>query len=518
MRYATKLTPEERAPARRLFWERMERGIEQLVEPDAERVRLLQFPRPPLREFIRDAWRVVEPATPFLPNWHIDAISEHLEALTDLRIRRLLITMPPRHMKSLLASVIWPAWLWTFRPWLRMLYASYHADLTVRDTVRTRRLIRSPWYQANFGHVYRLTSDQNEKSRYENSLTGVRLATSTEGMGTGEGGDVIVYDDPHNVKKSESEAERKSTITFWDESMSTRGNTPTNTVWAVIMQRSHEGDLAGHLIQGGEYVHLCLPARYEAKTRKPPTPLGWSDPRTEEGSLLWPSRFPEAELGAIERQLGARGTASQMQQRPAPQEGSIWKRGWWRFWTTIHERRGLPGFVELPTRFDVQLQSWDMAFKDAEENDYVVGEVWGRLATDCFLLWEERGHLGFPASLRAVLSLGKRFPNTRLKLIEDKANGPAIISTLRKKIQGIVAVPVQGSKVARAEAASAAAESGQVYLPDPAMPGYAWVEDFIEELATFPNAVHDDRSDAAAQAILRLTGKHYVPTVEAVHF
>jgi hypothetical protein len=168
-----------------------------------------------LREFVRQAWHVVEPSTPFVPGWHIDAICDHLEAVMRGDIRNLLINVPPRHMKSLLVSVFWPAWEWIRHPERRWLYSSYGSHLSVRDSVKCRRLIESPWYRARWGHVFSLTSDQNAKMRFDNNRSGYRLSTSVSGAVTGEGGDRIVCDDPHKVDEVESDTVRKTVIDWW---------------------------------------------------------------------------------------------------------------------------------------------------------------------------------------------------------------------------------------------------------------------------------------------------------------
>jgi len=208
---------------------------------------------------------VVEPATDYKDGWHIKAICDHLQAVTDGRIRDLLINVPPRHMKSLCVSVFWPTWVWTRKPGVRWLFVSYAQRLSTRDSLKRRRLIQSPWYQKNWGPLYRLTGDQNEKTRFENSATGYCLATSVDGTNTGEGADVIVCDDPHNVRERESEVQRENVTTWWDEVMSTRLNDPNTGARVIVMQRVHEGDLSGHVLNKGGWDHLCLPAEYEGE-------------------------------------------------------------------------------------------------------------------------------------------------------------------------------------------------------------------------------------------------------------
>ena len=440
-----------------------------------------------LAEYIRQAWHVVEPATPYVHGWHVDAICEHLEAVTRGEIRQLLINMPPRHMKSLAVSVFWPTWEWIRYPERRWLFASYALSLSIRDSLKCRRLIQSPWYQASWGHVYQLTEDQNAKIRFENDHLGYRLATSVGGALTGEGGDRLVVDDPHNVREAESQAMRSSTIVWWDEAMSTRLNDQRKGAKVIVMQRVHAHDLAGHVLEQGGWEHLCLPAEYEGERHT--TSIGWRDPRTEAGALLWPERVGEAELARLKASLGSYAYAGQFQQRPSPRSGGMLKRNWWKW------------YRQAPATLDELLQSWDMTFKDLKSSDYVVGQVWGRKGADKYLLDQVRGQMDFPTTVQAVKTLSAKWPTARAKLVEDKANGPAVIATLRHELAGLIPVEPQGGKVARAAAVSPDVEAGNVYLPE----GEPWVSDFVEECAAFPTGAHDDQVDAMTQALLRLT-------------
>ena len=443
-----------------------------------------------LSDFVRMAWRIVEPQTELLWGWHIEAICQHLEAVTRGQIRDLLILIPPRCMKSTLVSVMWPAWVWgpAGMPHIRWLFAAYAESLSIRDSVRTRRLIQSKWYQERWSWVFKLTGDQNAKQRFENDKGGYRLATSVGGAATGEGGDVIVCDDPHNLQQAESDVMRKAVCDWWDQVMSTRRNS-RHSARVIIMQRCHELDLAGHVVERGGWEVLVLPMEFEPE-RRCRTSIGFVDPRQEEGELLWPEAFPRATVESLKRDLGAYAYAAQMQQRPAPLAGGIVRRTWWRY------------YDQPPERFDEIVQSWDMAFKDAEGSSYVVGGVWGRLGADKYLLDMVRGHWNFVETVDAVERLVRRWPQTMAIYVEDKANGPAVISTLRGKIGGIVAVQPQGTKLARAQAVSPQIEAGNVYLPrTEAAP---WVQDFIEEWTVFPNGRHDDIVDMTTQALLRL--------------
>jgi predicted phage terminase large subunit-like protein len=428
------------------------------------------------REFVRQAWPIVEPSTPFVPGWHIDAIIDHLEAVTRGQIRNLLINVPPRHMKSLLVSVFWPAWEWIRWPERRWLYSSYGAQLSIRDSVNCRRLIASPWYQRLCGYRFALTSDQNTKGRFDNDRSGYRLSTSVGGAATGEGGDRIVCDDPHNVQEAESDSVRKGTIDWFDVVMSTWVNDPKTTAKVVVMQRCHQQDLSGHLIEQGGWEHLVLPAEYEGPTRT--TSIGFVDPRQEHGELLWPERFGAAEMESLKRSLGTYAAAGQLQQRPSPAGGGLIKRHWFRFFQPTGANLP-PVLVRLPDgsyqsiaalemdTVEEIIQSWDCTFKDLETSDYVVGQVWGRVGNKFLLVDQVRTRMDCPTTVRAVRQLSAKWTYTRAKLIEDKANGSALIQMLAHEIPGILPVNPEGGKVARAAAVSPLIEAGNVYLPHP---------------------------------------------------
>jgi len=444
-----------------------------------------------LRKFVEAAWGTVEPHE-FVPGWHIDCICDHLQAVSRGEIQNLIINIPPRHGKSLIVSVFWPAWEWgpNGRPEIRWLTSSYAASLSIRDSVKCRRVIQSPWYQRLWGDRFRLVGDQNAKARYENDKRGYRLASSVGGATTGEGGDRIVVDDPNNVNEVESDAIRESTNTWWDEVMSTRANNLAQSTKVIIQQRSHDNDLTGHILKTAaeDWKFLVLPAEYESKAIIQ-TNTGFKDPRRREGELLWPQRFDKRVLGALKRSLGGFASASQLQQRPVPRGGGIIKRHWWRF------------YDEIPEDLDVMFQSWDMSFKDTGSSDYVAGQVWGIKGANRYLLDEVHDRLSFTNTVRAVVRMSERWPNATAKYIEDAANGPAVMDALKDRISGIIAVRAKGSKESRAFAVSPEIEAGNVYLPNPKH--CRWVEDFIDELAAFPRGAHDDRVDSCTQALLQ---------------
>ena len=314
-----------------------------------------------LPAFVRAAWPVVE-RSPLVWGFHVDAICESLEAVARGESRRLMINLPPRHLKSTLVSVLFPAWLWITYPHLRLLCASYGIDLSTRDNLRARRLVESAWYQERYGRRVRLASDQNRKTRFETDEGGARYATSVGGAATGEGGDLLILDDPHKVDEASSAAARETALEWYDTVFATRLNDPATGSIIVIGQRVHEHDLFGHLLEIGGFDHVCLPAEFD-----PTHPFLWpNDPRTQEGELLCPERFGPNEIADLKRHLGSYGTACQLQQLPAPAHGGIFQRHWWN-WYDPNEK--LPAFDEI-------LQSWDLTFTGNPSSDFVVGQVW----------------------------------------------------------------------------------------------------------------------------------------------
>lgn len=480
-----------------------------------------------LSVFVQQAWPILEPATEFVHGWHIDVVCEHLEAVSAGEIRRLIINVPPRTMKSITTAVCWPAWEWLTKPHIRWLFASYARDLALRDSVKCRRLIQSRGGQADgtlfqrlgyqgvlalLGQDWALTGDQNAKEKYETTETGMRLATGVDGVATGEGGDRVVVDDPLNAKQARSEAERATANVWWDETMTTRFNNAAAT-GVIVMQRLHEDDLTGHLVEQGGWHHLCLPAEYEpthpfvypARVKLDSGRVLPGDRRTDMGELLEPVRLSHERLAELLRGLGSYGYAGQMLQRPAPAEGGMFKTNWWRRWRP----------EQLPHVWQQMIASWDMRFSDSEEaaSSFVVGQVWGVNGADRYLLGQIRARLSFTDSLKAVRALAAWQPDARAKLVERKANGAAVIDMLRGEVSGLIPIEPEGGKEVRAAAVEPLVEAGNVYLPDsefvPCPPGYepTPTTDLLAELSVFPKGAHDDQVDALTQALNWLANK-----------
>lgn len=287
------------------------------IKKDQELAQEKKFCEESLYHFAKSAWHIVEPVTTFGENWHIEVICQHLEAAVRGDIKNLLINIPPGCMKSLLTSVFLPAWVWGPANWpeARFMFVSYFSSLSVRDSIKCRNIITSPWYQERWGEVFKLVGDQNAKTKYENNHRGWRLSTSVGGAGTGEHPDLIILDDPHNVQQSESEVERQSAIEWIDGTLTTRGQ--IRAVRKICaMQRLHHEDAAGHFLAQDTWEHLKIPMEYEPDNANPETSLGWKDPRTEAGELLWPGMFTRERVDEMRLSMGESRAAGQFQQRP----------------------------------------------------------------------------------------------------------------------------------------------------------------------------------------------------------
>lgn len=447
-----------------------------------------------LRQFVEDGWPVVEPELPFIPNWHIDAICQHLEWVASGEIQRLVVNIGPGFAKSLLTGVLWPAWMWTWRPAWSAIFSSYDGTLSTRDSVRARSVMTSAWYLETFRPPWRFTSDQNVKSYYTNSRTGARLATSVDGKNTGFRAHCVTVDDPISAGDRHNHERLEAVIDWWDKVMSSRFRDPRTGTRVIIHQRLNERDLTGHVLAKGGYVHLNLPTEYDPKRKSVTvTKSGqhWEDPRTTAGDLLFPQLYTREVIDQAKIDLGTWDFSAQHQQDPLPDTGGIFERAWFKFY-----RRS-----ELPQLYDEDFQSWDFTFKGKEDSDYVVGQVWRLAGARMYLRHETRGLMGFSASKKAMRDMTRSFPSTHAKLVEDKANGPAIIDELKNDISGIIAATDPGGVLAQAWAAQSFVEAGGVYVPS--VEDWPEVEEWLDEICGYPKRAHDDRVASFTQAVKR---------------
>lgn len=474
----------------------------ELLRPHVtEMERRAAVPSLTFEEFAREAWRIVEPR-PLVWERHMTEMCRHLDAVLRGDILQLIINIPPGTTKSLLTSVLWQPYTWGPFGWpeASFMFASYDADLALRDAKKARRLIESEWFVERWGRLEQ--PDTWAAGFYINNRGGFRKSGPTGGGFTGHHGDIQVVDDPHKPADIDSNTVSNAALDqdeeWWAETMTTRMRDQATGRRVILMQRLHQGDLSGRAMKKvneetgkPDYECLCLPMHFDP-SRASKTSVG-GDWRTQEGELLAPIRWPPSAIARVRRGLGPRAAAAQLEQRPGAPGGTIFQREWLsRFWTAI-PRAGV--------RY---VQSWDMAFKKTSGSDMVVGQVWAhRNAAEFWLLDQVRGRMRFVEMLTAVRTLSAKWPTARLKLIEAAANGVAVEDALRKELPGIVLVTPEGGKQARANAVTPLYEAGNVWLPPPERA--PWIHDWIEEHADFPAVVHDDQVDAGTQALIRLS-------------
>ena len=485
-----------------------------------------------LYEFLKQAWPIIEGKTPFIDNWHLKVVAEHLEACYRREIKNLLINVPPRTSKTSLISIAFPAWVWLKNSEERFMYASYAHSLSTEHSLKCRRLIESDWYQNNWRWKYKLAKDQKAKMLFENNKGGCRIATSVGSVATGKGGNIIVVDDGNNVRDGESEIKRASTNSWWDQVLSTRLNNPLRDVRIVVQQRLHEKDMTGHIIANdseSEWVKLIIPMEFEekrkAKTVILPSTNGqiWEDPREKEGELLWPERFPPNIINRLQRELGSYGYAGQYQQRPSPLTGGILQRDWFKKYQSPY----------LP-RFNYIIQSWDTAISDSSTAAYSACTTWGVWCENVeeglykvILLSMWRGRVGYPELRDRAKRLAKDYKDIGVNnnllpaqsridccLIEAKATGDPLVRDLR--LAGVPAIGYQpkGDKTSRVQRVAPSIECGLVYLPteeknrDKLVP---FADEFLESVITFPNSDSRDLVDTMTQALSYLRDNDILP-------
>src|SRR5215475_10547213 len=511
-------------------------------------------------EFVKAAWPQFDPAT-FVENWHLRDLCDHMEAVARGHIRRFLANVPPRTAKSNIISVCFPAWVWTQRektplmgPQASFFYASYAETLALEHSLKCRRLIESPWYQERWGTRFRLVSDRNRASHFENDKGGYRMASSVDARATGFGGMYLLADDPHLVKEAESDTVRDSVVKWWSETMPSRLNDRRVGAMIVIMQRVHEDDLAGYILDNEMgYVHFCVPMAYEPcwhmnvwRGNEIVTVIGeddcsavydedifWQDPRIDENELLWPERYPASEVAKIEQELGPYAFAGQFQQNPIPRGGGLIRQEWWQTWDddTARENGVKPGQYP-PCEFIVA--SLDTALTEKEENDFSALTIWGVWSKESIVpiapsiqtgnsgiqevrsikhpqmtlmfAWQERMQIH-----QLVTKVGtdcKKFKVDRL-LIEDKAAGHSVSQELVRLFGtfdfGVELVnPRTGfiksaDKIARLQSCVHLWTNSLVWAPDK-----EWVLPVKKQCAALGRIAHDDLADTCSQALLWL--------------
>lgn len=452
-----------------------------------------------LKEFVKQAWHVVEPKREFKDGWHLDAICDHLMAVSNNQIQNLLINIPPRHMKSLAVSVFFPCWEWITRPELRYVYSSYAESLSKRDSVKCRRLIQSLWYQERWYDKFQISSDQNEKMRFENTESGVRVATSVGGMGTGEGGDRIMVDDAHKITEGESPIKRMSVLDWWADEMSTRLNDEDTGAKVITMQRIHQNDLAGFVLANEHgYTELILPARYEGENRISSVVvnsegLPWTDPRTKVGEPLWKNRFGIKQLDKRESKMSSYAIAGQQQQRPAPRGGGMFKVDLIKIVDKVN-----------PYHIVKSIRYWDKA-GTKDEGKRTAG-VLMHLMKDKSVVVEhcKTGQWEAPKRER-VIKQHAGIDGIKVSIIHEQEGGSGGKESAQATNRNLLGYKVSadhptGQKEVRAEAYATAVDNGFVSL----VKG-KWNTEYLEELEMFPSGTFMDMVDASSGAFNNLT-------------
>ena len=440
-----------------------------------------------ITHFVYRAWPHIIPDA-YQHSWHIDAVAEHLQAVASGEINRLLVNIPPGSSKSTMIGVMYPAWLWGpgGHPGHRYIGASHEQGLAVRDNRLMRELVTSQWYQRLW--PIGLKGDQNEKLYFENDQRGFRQACAVASM-TGRRGHTIAWDDPLNPEKANSEVHRETAIRVLTETLPTRLNDPKSSAIIVVMQRLHEADPAGHILSSeGGYEHLCLPMEFEPE-RRCTTSIGWTDPRTEEGELLDPVRFPAKVVERDKRDMGSYAWAGQMQQRPTPRGGAMLKRAWF-------------DIVKAPPAGCRWVRAWDLAATASNGADWTVGVLIGRTPDGQFVVADVQRAQAGPAAVRAMIRNTAMQDKIRGKVTVDLPQDPgqagkAQAQDLVKMLAGhkVQASPETGDKITRAEPFAAQAEAGNVALVEG-----PWNAAYLDEIETFPMGKHDDQVDATSRA------------------
>jgi predicted phage terminase large subunit-like protein len=449
--------------------------------------RLLQaLLRSDFRAFLQKVFTTLTPGQTYVPTWHIEAIADRLERVRRGEIRRLIINMPPRSLKSIAASVAYPAYILGLDPSRRIICVSYSGDLAKKHSNDFRAIVESPWFQSTFPTA-RIGPFKNNETEIELTARGFRMATSVGGTLTGRGGDILIIDDPLKPDDALSETKRTNANQWFTNTLLSRLDDKRTGAIVVVMQRVHMDDLTGFLTENSdEWEILTLPA---IATCDDAIPLWGGEKHLRKvGEALSPEREPLQILEALKLQLGSDGFSAQYQQMPVPPGGAMVKRHW------------IKRYSELPPKHEqiLVMQSWDTASKGGPDNDWSVCTTWILAREHRYYLADVwRGRVDYPSLKAKVLELAKAW-NARRVLMEDAGAGMMIMQELNHQVSGLVAIRPEGDKATRMAAASAKFEAGQALLPERA----PWLADLESELFAFPGSRHDDQCDSISQALL----------------
>ena len=461
-----------------------------MITPSSETLSLGEYRALLRRDFVSFAqrcFRELNPRTRFAMGWHIEVIAAKLAAVRAGKIRRLVVNLPPRHLKSLLASVAFPAWCLGREPSAQILCVSYAQDLADKLSRDCRHIVGSGWYRQIFPGT-RLSPQRAAMPEFDTTAQGCRLATSVGGVLTGRGADLIIIDDPLKPEEALSQAQRQASNDWYDHTLYSRLNDKLTGAIVLIMHRLHQDDLTAHVLAQEAWEVVRLPALAEADEELcADTALGPQCFTRRRGEALQPEREPLAVLEHIRRTIGEYNFAGQYQQAPAPLGGGLVKAVWFPRY----------GPEELPPRFERIVQSWDTANKASELSDFSVCTSWGVAGKNLYLLDVLRRRMEYPELKRAVREQYERL-RPDVVLIEDRASGTQLIQELLADgLHAVTRYRPQSDKIMRMHAQTAMIENGFVYLPEAA----PWLAPYLAELTTFPNGKHDDQVDSTAQML-----------------
>jgi predicted phage terminase large subunit-like protein len=436
--------------------------------------------------FMHRAFRELNPDAFFSPNWHNELIASKLQSCLDRQITRLLINLPPRNLKSHAATICFPAYVLGHRPSAQIICTSYGQQLADKHSLDCRTLMNSEWYRGLFR--VQLSPRKQSAQEFLTTANGFRLATSVGGVLTGRGADLIIIDDPLKPDEAVSQTQRQAVNDWYDHTLYTRLNDKRTGCIIIIMQRLHEDDLVGHVLEQEDWEHVRLPAIAEEDETHQIVSLGRTRTiRRRAGEALHPEREPLEVLENLRQTMGEYNFAGQYQQEPAPLGGGMVKAEWFRSYVA----------GEQSADFDRIVQSWDTANKSSELNDYSVCTTWGQKNGRIYLLDVLRKRMDYPDLKRAVRQQAELFRPANV-LIEDKASGTQLIQELvREGFYGVTRYEPTMDKVMRLHSITSTIENGFVYLPTESN----WRAAYVQELTTFPSGKHDDQADSTSQAL-----------------
>jgi predicted phage terminase large subunit-like protein len=437
--------------------------------------------------FVERGFRELNPQTEFRHNWHIDVIAEALEECRAGKLRRLIINVPPRSLKSHMTSISFAAWLLGHSPSAQIICASYAQDFSDKLAADCRSLMSTEWYQDLFP-LTRLATRRSAVHDFTTTEKGSRLATSVGGVLTGRGADFIIIDDPLKPDEALSETQRNAVNNWYEHTLVSRLNDKRTGCIILIMQRLHEDDLVGHVMEQGGWRVLKFPAiAEENESYTIQSPYGERRFARKAGEALHPAREPLEVLDQLRQGQGEYNFAGQYQQAPAPRGGGLVKISWFKKY--MH--------ADLPDTFEMVFQSWDTANKAEDLNDFSVCTTWGLKNRQLYLLNVLRRRMEYPELKRAIRDHAAEFHAGNI-LIEDKASGTQLIQDLiHDGVHGISRYMPKMDKIMRLHSTTNTIENGLVFLPETAV----WLTEYLHELTTFPNGRYDDQADSTSQAL-----------------